>query len=66
MFSSLYTALVKLNKKHKEYTKYLLVVNDTGVLLCDHGLFVLSFDSFDEFKKDVDYNDLRHVGDINL
>lgn len=66
MVTSLYTANVKLNKNHKEYTKYLLVVNDTGVLLVDHGLFVLSFDTFDEFKAQEDYKDLKYIKDIEL
>ena len=66
MVSSLYTALVKLNKNHKEFTKYLLVVNDTGALLVDHGLFVLSFDTFDKFKSRTEYKELKHIGDINI
>ena len=67
MVTSLYTALIKLNKTDKDYRKVILVVHpEEGVLIVQHTLFVLSFDSFDEFKKEVDYNELRHIGDVNL
>lgn len=66
MASTVYTALVKLNKTAKEYTKHAIIVNDTGVLLVNHGLFVVSFDSFDEFKNNVDYTDLTLKTEIDL
>ena len=66
MVSSLYIGLIKLNKENKEYTKYLLVSNDTGVLLVDHGLFVLSFDSFEELYKNTVYKDIKRIGNIEL
>lgn len=66
MITSLYTALVKLNEKDKDYTKYLVVVNNTGALLVNQGLFVLSFDTFDDFKNQTDYKELTHIGDTNI
>lgn len=68
MITSLYTAQIKLNKTDKDYTKYLVVMNPLGVLLTNKGLFVLSFDTEEEFKKGVDIldNNLKHIGDITL
>ena len=68
MITSLYTADIKLNKTYKDYTKYLVVMNSLGVLLVNKGLYILSFDTEEEFKKEVDIldNNLKHVGDISL
>lgn len=68
MITSLYTADIKLNKTDKDYTKYLVVMNSLGVLLVNKGLYILSFDTEEEFKKEVDIldNNLKHVGDISL
>ena len=68
MITSLYTAQIKLNKTDKDYTKYLVAMNPLGVLLMNKGLFVLSFDTEEEFKKEVDIldNNLKHIGDISL
>lgn len=68
MITSLYTAQIKLNKTDKDYTKYLVCINPLGVLLMNKGLFILSFDTEEEFKKEADIldNSLRHIGDIIL
>lgn len=68
MITSLYTAQIKLNKTDKDYTKYLVAMNPLGVLLMNKGLFVLSFDTEEEFKREVDIldNNLKHIGDISL
>lgn len=68
MVTSLYTADIKLNKFDKNYKRYLVAINETGVLLVEHNLFVLSFDNAEEFKKEVDIkdNNLNHIGEINI
>ena len=68
MVTSLYTANIKLNKSDKDYKKYLVVMNDTGVLILEHALYVLSFATTKEFKTqvDVENNNLNHIGDINI
>ena len=66
MITSIYTGSVKLNKTDKNFKQYLIVSNDTGVLLVEHGLFVLSFDSFKEFKEQTEYENITHIGDVNI
>ena len=67
MVTSLYTADVKLNKTDKNYKRVIIIMNSKeGVLIVENTLFVLSFDSFEEFKKEIDYNDIRHIGDVNI
>ena len=68
MVTSLYTANIKLNKTDKDYKKYLVSMNENGVLIMDKGLFVLSFFSEEDFKKSVkiEGNNLNHIGDITL
>lgn len=68
MVTRLYTAYIKLNKNHKEYIKYLVAINDNGVLILDKGLFVLSFDTEEDFKREVDIsnNKLNYMGSVIL
>ena len=67
MVTSLYTADVKLNKTDKDYKRVIVIMNsEEGVLIVQNTLFVLSFESFEEFKKQIDYNDIRHIGDVNI
>ena len=68
MVTSLYTAEIKINKSEVEYKKYLIVINDNGVLISDKGLFVVSFFTEEDFKNEVDIknNKLSHIGDITL
>lgn len=66
MVTSLYTAQIKLNKEDKNYKSYLLIRNESGVLLVNNGLFVISFNSFDDFKNLTEYNNIKHIGDINI
>jgi len=68
MVTSLYTAEIKINKSVGDYIKYLVAINDNGVLISDRGLFVLSFDTEKDFKENVDIkgNNLNHIGDITL
>ena len=67
MVTSLYTADVKLNKTDKNYKRVIIIMNSKeGVLIVENTLFVLSFESFEEFKKEIDYNDIRHIGDVNI
>lgn len=68
MVTRLYTAEIKINKSEVEYKKYLVAINDNGVLISDKGLFVLSFFTEEDFKNKVDIKDnkLSHVGDITL
>ena len=68
MVTSLYTAKIKLNKSYKEYKKYLVAINENGVLIMDKGLFVVSFFDEVDFKKSVEIedNNLKHIGDITL
>lgn len=68
MVTRLYTANIKLNNNNKEYIKYLVIINNNGVLISDKGLFVLSFFTEEDFKNEVDIKDnkLNHVGDITL
>lgn len=68
MVTRLYTADIKINTSVDDYIKYLVVINDNGVLISDKGLFVLSFFTEEDFKKQVDIKDnkLSHIGDITL
>lgn len=68
MVTRLYTAEIKINKFKRGYKKYLIVINDNGVLISDKGLFVLSFFTEEDFKNEVDIKDnkLSHIGDITL
>lgn len=68
MVTRLYTAEIKINKSVGDYIKYLVAINDNGVLISDKGLFVLSFFTEEDFKNQVDIKDnkLSHVGDITL
>ena len=68
MVTCLYTANIKINKSVGDYIKYLVAINDNGVLIMDKGLFVLSFDTEKDFKEQVDIegNNLNHIGDITL
>lgn len=68
MVTRLYTANIKLNKSDKHYKKYLVVINDNGVLLSDKGLFVLSFFNEKDFieQVDIENNNLNHIGVITL
>lgn len=68
MVTRLYTAEIKINKFEVDYKKYLIVINDNGVLISNKGLFVLSFFTEEDFKKGVDIKDnkLNHIGDITL
>lgn len=68
MVTSLYTAEIKLNKSNKDYIKYLVVINENGVLIMDKGLFVVSFFSEEDFKNNVEIkgNNISHTGDITL
>lgn len=68
MVTRLYTSEIKINKSEVDYKKYLIVINDNGVLISDKGLFVLSFFTEEDFKNEVDIKDnkLSHIGDITL
>lgn len=68
MLTNLYTANIKLNKHYKDYKKYLVAMNDNGVLIMDNGLFVVSFFNEEDFKRSVEIegNNLKHIGDITL
>ena len=68
MITRLYTAQIKLNKNDEDYKKYLVSINENGVLIMDKGLFVVSFFSEVDFKKSVkiEGNNLTHIGDITL
>ena len=68
MVTSLYTAKIKLNKEYPNYKKYLVAINENGVLIMDKGLFVVSFFSEVDFKKSVEIedNNLKHIGYITL
>ena len=68
MVTRLYTAEIKINRSVGDYIKYLVVINDNGVLISDKGLFVLSFFTEEDFKNQVDIKDnkLSHIGDITL
>ncbi len=68
MVTRLYTAEIKINKSVSDYIKYLVAINDNGVLISDKGLFVLSFFTEEDFKNQVDIKDnkLSHIGDITL
>ena len=67
MITSLYTANVKLNKTDKEYTKYLLVTNEEGILMINKSLGSISFwNEADLEKNSIDVKDKRHIGDITL
>ena len=67
MVTSLYTADVKLNKTDKEYTKYLLIVNEEGILMVNRGLCSISFWNENDLERNaVDIKDKRHIGDITL
>ena len=68
MVTSLYTADVKLNKTDKAYHRYLIVMsNSEGVLIVNRDLFVLSFETVNDFvNSDVEIKDKRYIGDITL
>ncbi len=68
MVTRLYTADIKINKYVGDYIKYLVVINDNGVLLSDKGLSILYFFTEEYFKEYVDIKDnkLSHIGDITL
>lgn len=66
MVTKLYTCQAKLNKSNKDYKKYLAVINENGVLLVDNELLLKFFTTEEEFNINVNYNDLKHIGDITL
>lgn len=68
MVTSLYTADIKINPTDKDYHRYLIVMSDSeGVLIVNRGLFVLSFETVNDFiNSDVEIKDKRYIGDINL
>ena len=68
MCTSLYTADIKINPTDKNYHRYLIVMSDSeGVLIVNRGLFVLSFETVNDFiNSDVEIKDKRYIGDINL
>lgn len=68
MVTILYTANIKISGFEKTYKKYLVAVNDNGVLIMDKGLCVLSFSSEEEFKAQVEIesNNLNYIGDVSL
>ena len=67
MVTSLYTADVKLNKTDKDYHKYLIVVNDNGVLMVNRGLFSISFENkIAAFDGDIEVINKKHIGDITV
>ena len=66
MCTSLYTADIKINPTDKNYHRYLIVMSE-GVLIVNRGLFVLSFETVNDFiNSDVEIKDKRYIGDINL
>lgn len=67
MVTSLYTGDIKLNKADKNYKRVIIIMNpEEGVLVVEKTLFVISFNSFEDFKNQVDYKDINHVGDVNI
>ena len=67
MVTSLYTANIKLNKTNKDYNKYLLVVNEEGVLIINKDLYSISFWNEDDLENNsIDIKDKKHIGDIIL
>ena len=68
MLTSLYTADIKINPTDKDYHRYLIVMSDSeGVLIVNRGLFVLSFETVNDFiNSDLEVKDKRYIGDINL
>lgn len=67
MLTSIYTADVKLNKSDKDYKRSIIIMNpEQGVLIVQNTLFVISFENFEKFTTDVDYNDIRLIGEVNI
>lgn len=67
MVTSLYIANIKLNKTDKDYTKYLLVINDEGILMINEDLCSISFWNEADLKKNsIDIKDKKHIRDITL
>ena len=67
MLTSIYTANVKLNKSDKDYKRSIVIMNpEQGVLIVQNTLFVMSFENFETFITDVDYNDIRLIGEVNI
>lgn len=68
MLTNLYTANIKLNKHYKDYKKYLVAINDNGVLIMDNGFVCCIFFNEEDFKMSVEIegNNLKHIGDITL
>lgn len=67
MTTSLFTGNVKLNKADKEFKKVIIIMHpEQGVLIVQNTLFVMSFDSFEDFRHNVEYNNVKTIGDINL
>ena len=67
MLTSIYTADVKLNKSDKDYKRSIVIMNpEQGVLIVQNTLFVMSFENFETFTTDVDYTDIRLIGEVNI
>lgn len=67
MLTSIYTADVKLNKNDKDYKRSIIIMNpEQGVLIIQNTLFVMSFENFEQFTTNVDYNDIRLIEEVNI
>lgn len=51
MITAISVLKTKLNDKEKRAKPYIVIRNQNGVLLVDEELFVISFESNDEFAK---------------
>lgn len=67
MLTNIYTADVKLNKTDKDYKRSIVIMNpDHGVLIVQNTLFVTSFENFEDFTTNIDYNDIKLIKEVNI
>ena len=51
----------------KAIERSIVIMNpEQGVLIVQNTLFVMSFENFEEFTTNVDYNDIRLIGEVNI
>lgn len=66
MIHEVYKAEIKLNDADKDYTNYIVIKNDTGVLLVTEELFVISFNSYEEFCNEVSIKSINMINKIEM
>lgn len=66
MIHRVYKASLKLNPNDKDFTNYIVIRNDTGVLLITENLFVVSYFTWKEFLEDVTINYINYDNKLDF